>query len=365
MINKSYSAVVALIASGIAWGSSVPLSKVALGWLAPGWLTGIRFGLAAVVLLIIAARSGKLRGSLALPVLASGAIGYGCSVAVQNVGVARTSVTHAALIIGGTPILVAIIAALWQHAIARPVAWAGFTLSLAGVALIAGSRGNGATPAGDLLVLAAVLVSASVTVAQGRLLKGRDPIALTAVQFLGATIVALPFAASEGLPAAHPGTGVILAALGLTIVGTLVPFSLFAFGQKRVPAEVAGAFLNLEPLVGAVIGIAAFGDPAGLRQFGGGTAIVAGIALSSLPLLALRQRAVKPPSAPASAAEIAAPAVRAAEQPLAEAAAAGATLVRLQRLRPGPALLAETAVSASRAVLADTALIEEPLARAA
>ena len=299
MVNKSYSAVAALITAGVAWGSSVPLSKVALGWLAPGWLTVVRFGLAAVVLLIIAARSGTLRGALALPVLASGAIGYGCSVAVQNVGVARTSVTHAALIIGGTPVLVAVIAALWHHAIARPVAWAGFALSLGGVALIAASHGNGASPAGDLLVLAAVIVSASVTVAQGRLLRGRDPIALTAVQFLAAAAVALPFAASEGLPAAPPAPGAILAALGLTIAGTLVPFSLFAFGQKRVPAEVAGAFLNLEPLVGAIIGIVAFGDPAGLRQLGGGTAIVAGIALSGLPLLALRQRAIQPRPSPA------------------------------------------------------------------
>jgi drug/metabolite transporter (DMT)-like permease len=290
MTSKSYRAVAALIVSGVAWGTSVPLSKVALGWLAPGWLTVVRFGLAAVVLLVIAARSGTLRGSLALPVLASGAIGYGCSVAVQNVGVARTSVTHASLIIGGTPILVAVIAALWHRAIARPVAWAGFALSLGGVALVAGSQGNGATPAGDLLVLAAVVVSASVTVAQGRLLRGRDPIALTAVQFLGATIATLPLAAGEGLPAAHPGTGAVLAALGLTIAGTLVPFSLFAFGQQRVPAEVAGAFLNLEPLIGALVGILAFGDPAGLRQLGGGTAIVAGIALSSLPLLAAPHR---------------------------------------------------------------------------
>ena len=116
-------AVAALIASGIAWGTSVPLSKVALGWLAPGWLTVVRFGLAAIVLLIIAGRNGKLRGAFALPVLVSGAIGYGCSVAIQNAGISRTSVTHASLIIGATPILVAVIVAVWQRAVARPVAW--------------------------------------------------------------------------------------------------------------------------------------------------------------------------------------------------------------------------------------------------
>jgi hypothetical protein len=55
-----------------------------------------------------------------------------------------------------------------------------------------------------------------------------------------------------------------------------------------VSAEVAGAFLNLEPLVGAMLGIVAFGDPAGTRQFAGGLAIVVGITLGGLPLLARR-----------------------------------------------------------------------------
>jgi drug/metabolite transporter (DMT)-like permease len=281
-------AVAALIAAGIFWGTSVPLSKLALGWLGPGWLAVVRFGLAAVVLIAIAARSGRLRGAATLPVLASGAIGYGGSVVAQNAGLARTSVTHASLIIGAAPILVAVIAALWRHAIARPVTWAGLALSLGGAGLIACGQGNGATPLGDLLVLAAVAVSASVTVAQGRLLAGRDPVALTAVQFLGAALAALPFAAAGPLPARHPAAVAVTAVMGLAISGTLVPFSLFAYGQQKVPAEVAGAFLNLEPLVGALAGIAAFGDPAGPRQLGGGAAIVAGIIVSVLPLLSSR-----------------------------------------------------------------------------
>jgi hypothetical protein len=129
-----------------------------------------------------------------------------------------------------------------------------------------------------------------VTVAQGRLLAGRDPVAVTAVQFLGAALGSLPIAAvSEGVPAAPPGAGVVLAVAALALAGTLLPFTLFAFGQSRVSAEVAGAFLNLEPLVGAIAGAVVFGDPVGLVQAGGGAAILAGIALSSLPLLAGRR----------------------------------------------------------------------------
>ena len=296
-------AVAALIAAGLLWGTTVPLSKLALEWLAPGWLTVVRFGLAAAVLLAVACRRpggrtdqgsaqrSALRAAFTPGVLIAGAFGYGGSVMVQNAGIGRTSVTHAALLIGAVPVLVAIIAAVWYRAVARPVAWFGFAVSLGGVGLVTtGSGGGGATMAGDGLVLASLLLSATVTVAQGRLLAGRDPIAVTAVQFLGATLGSLPVAVvSEGVPAAPAGAGVVLAVVALALAGTLLPFTLFAFGQSRVSAEVAGAFLNLEPLVGAIAGAVVFGDPVGLVQAGGGAAILAGIALSSLPLLAGRR----------------------------------------------------------------------------
>jgi drug/metabolite transporter (DMT)-like permease len=287
-------AVAALIAAGLLWGTTVPLTKLALQWLSPGWLSAVRFGLAAAVLLAAARRRGQgtaLRNAFTPAVLAAGALGYGGSVVVQNAGISRTSVTHAALLIGAVPVLVAIIAAVWHRTVARPVAWFGFAVSLGGVALVtAGSGGGGATLAGDALVLASLLLSATVTVAQARLLTGRDPVAVTAVQFLGAALGSLPVAVvTEGRPAAPAGAGVLLAVVALALAGTLAPFTLFAFGQSRVSAEVAGAFLNLEPLVGAVAGAVVFADPVGLAQVAGGLAILAGIALSSLPLLAGRR----------------------------------------------------------------------------
>jgi drug/metabolite transporter (DMT)-like permease len=283
-------ALAALTAAGLAWGTSVPLSKLALGWLGPGWLTVARFGLAAIVLLPVASRRG-LRTALTPRVLAAGAFGYGGSVVLQNAGITRTSVTHAALLIGAAPVLVAIIAALWHRTVARPVAWAGFAVSLAGVGLIAGGRGGGSTTGGDALVLASLLLSATFTVAQGGLLRNRDPIAVTAVQFLGAALAALPFAtAAEGIPTAPTGPGAVLAVAGLAAGGTLLPFTLFAYGQSRVSAELAGAFLNLEPLVGAVAGAVLFANPTGPAQVTGGAAIIAGIALSSLPLLSGNRR---------------------------------------------------------------------------
>jgi drug/metabolite transporter (DMT)-like permease len=293
-------AVAALIAAGLLWGTTVPLSKLALEWLSPGWLTVTRFGLAAAVLLAVAVRiTGRsgLRAAFTPKVLASGALGYGGSVLVQNAGIIRTSVTHAALLIGAVPVLVAVIAAVWHRTVARPVAWIGFVVSLGGVGLVtAGGGGGGSTLAGDGLVLASLFVSATVTVAQGRLLTGRHPVAVTAVQFLAAALGALLVTVcTEGAPSIPASPGPVLAVVALAALGTLLPFTLFAFGQSRVSAEVAGAFLNLEPLVGAIAGAVAFGDPVGLAQIAGGAAIVAGIGLSSLPLLAGRRRSQAAP----------------------------------------------------------------------
>jgi O-acetylserine/cysteine efflux transporter len=295
-------AIAALAAAGLLWGTTVPLSKLGLAWLAPGWLTFARFGVAALILLAAASRRG-LRAACTPRVLASGAFGYGGSVVVQNVGITRTSVMDAALLIGAVPVLVALIAALWHHAVARPVAWAGFAVSLAGVGLVTGGRGGGASAVGDVLVLASLLVSATFTVAQARLLRGRDPVAVTAVQFLGAALAVLPFCvAAEGAPAAPHRPGAVLAAVALAAGGTLLPFTLFAYGQSRVSPEVAGAFVNIEPLVGAVAGVVLFGDPAGPAQAVGGAAIIAGIAQSTVPLHGPRRhrrpRATEPPPPP-------------------------------------------------------------------
>ncbi|HKP99844.1 MAG TPA: EamA family transporter, partial [Actinomycetes bacterium] len=94
-------AVSMLAGAGLLWGTSVPLTKVALEWLPPAWLTVARFGLAAALLLGVA--GSRARGAWSPAVLAWGAVGYGGSILVQNAGITRTSVSHAALLVGATP----------------------------------------------------------------------------------------------------------------------------------------------------------------------------------------------------------------------------------------------------------------------
>jgi O-acetylserine/cysteine efflux transporter len=260
----------------------VPLSKVGLEWLGASWLAVARFAIAAPLLALVARR--HLRAALTPAVAIAGALGYGSVILLQNAGIERTSVSHAALIVGAVPVLVAAIAAVLGRGSGRRLMWAGSLLALAGVGLVAGGGGTGTSVAGDLLVRLSVTVSAAFIVAQPGLLAGRDPVAVTAVQLAAGGLAALPAAiVLEGAPPAPPGAQAIAAVLALALAGTLLAFSLFAWAQARVPAELAGAFVNLEPLVGALTGAVAFHDVVGPAQLLGGTAILAGIALGALP----------------------------------------------------------------------------------
>ena len=280
-------ALAALVTAGLLWGLTVPLSKVALGWLDPAWLAVARFGIAAPVLALVA--FGALRSSVSWPLVRWGIVGFGGVVLLQNLGIARTSVTHAALIVGAVPVFVALVATARGRSTTGPVAWSGFAIALAGVGLVAGSGGESSL-SGDALMLASAFLGALFIEAQSRLLPGRDPVAVTAIQMGAAAVALLPVAlVLESPPAGGPSSNALIAAVALVTVGSLIPFALYAKAQALVPAEFAGAFVNVEPLVGAAVGALVFGDPFGAGQAIGATAIVGGILLSVIPLPARRR----------------------------------------------------------------------------
>src|SRR3954469_6113944 len=282
MLNlRRHAPLVALVSAGLLWGLTVPLSKLVLDWLDGGTLTVVRFALAAP-LLAFAARK-HLKAAFTPRILAAGAVGYGLVIVLQNLGIERTSVSHAALIVGATPALVALVSVASGRGSCGPAAWAGFALALAGVGIVAGGGGGSASLGGDAIVFFSVAISATFVVIQPSLLTGRDPFAVTAVQMIGGGVAALPNAIAEGLPHAPASATPVLALALLAFAGTVGPFALFAFGQSRVAPELAGAFLNLEPLVGTAAGALAFGDPFGPLQLLGGAVILGGIVLSTTP----------------------------------------------------------------------------------
>ncbi|MGC9221475.1 MAG: DMT family transporter [Solirubrobacteraceae bacterium] len=294
---KNRSAILALSVAGILWGLTVALSKLSLRWLDPSWLAVLRFAVASPLMAYIGRRG--LREALAPGVFAAGALGFGAVLLLQNIGIAHTSVSHAAILVGALPVVVALISVGARDGTAPPLAWVGYGVALVGVVLVAKGGGGGATVSGDMLVLGSVLLAALFIAMQPRVLRGRNVASVTAVEFASGATVALPVALLTGLPHAPASPGPVLVFLALALPGTILPFWLFAYGQARVSAALAGVFVNLEPLVGGVVGWVAFSDPFGVWQLLGAVAVIGGVALSLVPggwptrmVLARRQHGV-------------------------------------------------------------------------
>jgi O-acetylserine/cysteine efflux transporter len=276
---KNRTALLALIAAATIWGAGVALCKVSMSWLGPYWLITGRFVIAAAVLGLVGRK--HLRTALNWKVALNGALGYGLAQIFQDIGIAHTSVSHASILVGAVPLVVAFVALGMGHARPAKSTWLGYGVALLGIVLVAGGGGGGATMFGDTLMLLSVILSGIFMGAQPVVLAKSQPAAVTAVQFLVGAAVALPIALiHSGLPHAPASSGPLVAFAVLALVGTVLPFWLFAYGQTHVSADLAGAFLNIEPLVGAMIGWSFFSDPFGSVQVFGALAVVAGILLS-------------------------------------------------------------------------------------
>src|SRR5690349_23487267 len=118
----------ALLTAGLLWGTTVPLTKVALTGVGPGWLAVLRFVVAAVPIAILARRS--LRAALSPRTIGWGALGFGAVIVLQNAGIARTSFSHSALILGATPVLVAGLSLITGRGRAGAWNWSGLLFSL-------------------------------------------------------------------------------------------------------------------------------------------------------------------------------------------------------------------------------------------
>ena len=275
-LSERSRALAALTVAGGTWGLTLPLSAIVLRHASPAWLVCTRFGLAALLLGLIS-RRGDLRAALRPRIVGWGILGYGCVVLLQGAAIERTSVGHVAMIGGVVPVLVVLIAIARGGEYPSRTATLGLLGAVGGVAFITGGGGH-ASLAGDALVLLASLCSSIYIAAQPPLLLKRNPVAVTAVQMGAASIASVPLVLLGG-PTPHVHGSTLLALLGLVTVGSLLPFTLYAWSQTRVPSEVAGVFLNLEALVGALVGIAAFHDPATARQLSGMALMLSGILL--------------------------------------------------------------------------------------
>jgi inner membrane transporter RhtA len=118
--------------------------------------------------------------------------------------------------------------------------------------------GGGLALLGGAFWAACILLSARI----GRTIPGGGGLALAMAV---AAIVTLPFGVAAGeRVAADPR--LLLAALGVGLLSSVVPFSLELEALRRIPVRVFGVLMSLEPAIAALVGLVLLGEALGMRE---------------------------------------------------------------------------------------------------
>ncbi len=286
----------ACAAAGCLWSTGFYFGKIALREMGVGHMVLYRFLLACLGLLpILLRKSGRDAGGLSIAewraLLLASFLGVPVQFIIQFWGLKMTNVSHACLMVGGMPVILAVGAHLFAHERLDRMGWLALFGSSAGVGLIVLSGAGGAhlpmhaanspSLAGDLLVVASMFVALGWILINQRLMKSHSPLVITAYGvFTGTAMLAAWVLVVDGVPPVRGvSLNVWLALAASGILCTATTTLLWNWGIHHVPASRAGVFLNIEPALGSALGVKLMGDRLGPLTWVGGVLIIAAAVL--------------------------------------------------------------------------------------
>jgi drug/metabolite transporter (DMT)-like permease len=264
------------------WGCGFFFGKIALAEMSFAHMVLYRFLFAMVLLLplLVTHRPRLDRKEWGLLLMAS-FFGVPLQFLIQFYALSITTVSHASLMVGTMPVILAVGAAAFAHERMDQVGWMALVGSTCGAALIAlggkNHAGGGPTLAGDLLVVVSLMIALLWILLNKRMMERHSHIVVTAYGLLLGTLMLMvwvPF--KYGLPPVH-GVSVKawLALAGSGVLCTATTTLLWNWGMTQVPASQAGVLLNMEPLIGSLLGVLVLGERLGPSAWAGGGLILA------------------------------------------------------------------------------------------
>lgn len=269
----------ACAAASSLWGCGFFFGKIALREMGVGHMVLYRFLFAVVALLPLLAthRPGLNRREWGVLAIAS-FLGIPLQFLLQFYGLSLTTVSHASLMVGTMPVILAVGAAAFAHERMDAVGWVALAGSTCGAALIALGKhsGGGSSMSGDLLVVLSLGVALFWILLNKQLMERHSAVVVTAYGILLGTLMLVVWVvAKDGLPPVH---GISLKAwLALAASGFLCTSTttlLWNWGLTQVPASQAGVLLNMEPLIGSLLGVFVLGEHLGPTAWLGGALIL-------------------------------------------------------------------------------------------
>jgi drug/metabolite transporter (DMT)-like permease len=224
-------------------------------------------------------------------VAAMGLVGFAAAYALTNWGLVRSTATNAALLIVVEPIAMLLLAPIVLGERLRAREAAGAALALAGALAVVVNGIPGLTSrvvpywTGDLLLILSGVAFAAYSLI-GRPVLGRQaPLPVTMRSLAWGAAALLPLTGAEWLEGRRPvWTGAaVLGVLYLGVVLTGLAYVVWNWALQEVGAGRAAVSLNLQPVVGAALGVLLLGEPLTPFTVAGGLAIVAGVWLALGP----------------------------------------------------------------------------------
>jgi drug/metabolite transporter (DMT)-like permease len=273
----------ALATAGCLWGTGFFFGKIALNEMPVATMIVFRLAFACAGLLpvILFDRPHFEVNELGW-LFAASVLGIPVLFLVQFKGLSLTTVSHASLMVGTLPMLLAIAAVVFSRERLHVGGWQALVASTVGAGLIALSskRASGtahATVQGDLLVVLSMFAAIVWILISKRLMRRHSAMMVTASVFwIGTVLLAVVILATSGVPSLHYSTRAWIAVAEQGLFATASATVLWNLGLKRVPASHAGIFVNLEPLVGAILGVSLMHESLGIMALAGGTLIIGG-----------------------------------------------------------------------------------------
>jgi drug/metabolite transporter (DMT)-like permease len=197
------------------------------------------------------------------------------------------TVSHASLIVGTLPVLLALSSAVLLKEKLNAFEYGLMVLSAAGAVLIAIAKKTVAGPQptvkGDLLVFLSMFAAMVMILLSKRLMDEYGALQVTAWMIAIGTLALLIWIEVTQPMRAHFSPHVWLAVIAQGILATTCAYLFWNWGLARVPAARAGIFLNLEPLVGTLLGVFILGESLGALGILGGAWILFAAAYFSRP----------------------------------------------------------------------------------
>ncbi len=292
-----------LVVMVLIWGVNYSVIKRAFAEIPPQPYNAIRMLIATAVFFAAmrwaatAARSGKTVSRIfytdAAPTTADkwrlfalGIVGQFFYQICFVAGVNGTSVSNSALIIGATPVVVAIASAALGHERITRLHWLGAAVSALGIYLVVGHGANfgGAHLKGDLLVMTSVVCWAIYSMGAASLISRHSPLYVTGMTFgIGAVpyfLFALPALARIDWHtiSAYVYVSVVLSALLALCLAYLIWYTAIqAIGVART-----SVYSNLVPIVAMTVAAVWLNEPITSIKVAGATAVLTGLWLTRL-----------------------------------------------------------------------------------